>query len=87
MIGRLRAIRADTSQRAFARQLGVAPQLVQRAEQLGTFALELLLAIGESGVRLNWLMLGEGPATWAKRGLRPSWERSLEVVKASRSYL
>lgn len=58
---RLRALRGARSVRAFSRELRVSRECITRCESGEPAALELLVVLGERGVRLDWLVFGQGP--------------------------
>jgi len=58
---RLAAVRADRSQRQFARDLGVFQQNVNRYESGTTPHADFLIRLAlKEGISLDWLMLGKG---------------------------
>ena len=58
---RLARIRADRSQRSFARELGVFQQNVNRYENGTTPHADFLIALAmQENVSLDWLLLGRG---------------------------
>ncbi len=65
---RFRRFRGGRSQAALARELGVSRSLVRRFEAGADPPLGLLLALAESGMRLDWLVFGEEPPCFAPRG-------------------
>ena len=61
MTARLPQIRGDRSQRAFARELGVFQQNVNRYEKGTTPHAEFLITLAlKEKVSLDWLLLGRG---------------------------
>ncbi len=59
--GRLAQIRADRSQRSFARELGVFQQNVNRYENGTTPHADFLITLAlRENVSLDWLLLGRG---------------------------
>ena len=59
--GRLAKIRGDRSQRAFARELGVFQQNVNRYESGTTPHADFLITLAlQENVSLDWLLLGRG---------------------------
>lgn len=59
------ALRGHRSRRAFARELGLCYELLRRFELGADPGLDLLIVLGERGVRLDWLFFGDGPCTRA----------------------
>jgi ribosome-binding protein aMBF1 (putative translation factor) len=58
---RLAKIRADRSQRSFARELGVFQQNVNRYENGTTPHADFLITLAvQEGISLDWLLLGRG---------------------------
>jgi transcriptional regulator with XRE-family HTH domain len=58
---RLATVRADRSQRQFARDLGVFQQNVNRYESGTTPHADFLIRLAlKEGISLDWLMLGKG---------------------------
>jgi hypothetical protein len=60
------AMRGGRSQRGFARELDVTHELVRRFECGGPLSFDLLFALGTRGVRLDWLLFGEGEPTYTR---------------------
>jgi transcriptional regulator with XRE-family HTH domain len=59
--GRLAHVRGDRSQRAFARELGVFQQNVNRYENGTTPHADFLITVAlQEGISLDWLLLGQG---------------------------
>ena len=59
--GRLAQIRADRSQRQFARDLGVFQQNVNRYESGTTPHTDFLITLAlKEGISIDWLLLGKG---------------------------
>lgn len=64
---RLAQIRADRSQRAFARDLGVFQQNVNRYENGTTPHADFLITLAlQENISLDWLLLGRGRARLRK---------------------
>ena len=62
MAKRIAKVRGDRSQRAFARELGVFQQNVNRYERGATPHPDFLLKLAmKEGISLDWLLLGTGP--------------------------
>ena len=60
--GRIAKVRGDRSQRAFARDLGIFQQNVNRYESGTTPHPDFLITLAmKENVSLEWLLLGKGP--------------------------